>query len=113
VIRRGELWWAGLGDPRGSAPAFRRPVLVVSSDAYNQSLIATVVCVTVTSNVRLGDAPGNVALKAGTSGLPKDSVVNVSQVVTLDKSDLEERVGSVDRRVMRSVDAGLRLALGP
>jgi mRNA interferase MazF len=112
VIRRGELWWADLGEPRGSAPALRRPVLVVSSNAYNRSRIATVVCVTVTSSLRLGAAPGNVTLTAGTGGLPKDSVVNVARVVTLDKADLEERLGNLDRRTLRSVETGLRLALG-
>jgi mRNA interferase MazF len=112
VIRRGELWWADLGAPRGSAPALRRPVLVVSSDAYNRSRIATVVCVTITSNLRLADAPGNVALAAGAGGLSKDSVVNVSQVVTLNKTELEDRLGSLDRRTLRSVESGLRLALG-
>jgi mRNA interferase MazF len=87
-------------------------VLVVSGDAYNRSRIATVICVTLTSNLRLADAPGNVALAAGAGGLPKDSVVNVSQVVTLNKSDLEDRLGAVDRRTLRGVDSGLRLALG-
>jgi mRNA interferase MazF len=112
VIHRGDLWWADLEAPRGSAPALRRPVLVVSSDAYNRSRIATVICVTVTSNLRLGAAPGNVTITAGTGGLTKDSVVNVSQVVTLDKSDLDEHLGALDRRTMRSVETGLRLVLG-
>jgi mRNA interferase MazF len=86
-------------------------VLIVSSDAYNRSHIATVVCVTITSNLRLGEAPGNVALPAGAGGLPHDSVVNVSQVVTLNKTDLDDRLGNLDRRTLRSVDAGLRLSL--
>jgi mRNA interferase MazF len=85
---------------------------VVSSDAYNRSLIDTVVCVTFTSILRLAAAPGNVTITAGTSGLSKDSVVNVSQVVTLDKSDLEEHLGTLDRRTLRSVETGLRLVLG-
>lgn len=112
MIRRGELWWADLGEPRGSAPAMRRPVLVVSSDAYNRSRIATVVCVTITSNLGLADAPGNVQLAAGTAGLPEDSVVNVSQVVTLDKHDLDERLGALDRSTLRTVESGLRRVLG-
>lgn len=111
-MRRGELWWADLRARRGSAPALCRPVLVVSSDAYNRSRIATVVCVTITSNLRLADAPGNVPLAAGTGGLPKDSVANVSQVVTLDKTDLGERLGALDRPTLRRVEAGLRLVLG-
>ena len=112
MIHRGEVWWADLGASKGSAPALRRPVLVVSSDAYNRSRIATVVCVTITSDLRLADAPGNVALTAGVGGLPKDSVVNVSQVVTLEKTDLDDRLGALDRRVLRSVESGLRLVFG-
>lgn len=112
MIRRGEVWWAELGLPRRSAPAHRRPVLVLSSDAYNRSRIATVVCVAITSNLRLVEAPGNVALAAGKGGLPKGSVVNVSQVVTLDRTDLEERLGALDRKTIRSVEAGVRLVLG-
>jgi mRNA interferase MazF len=112
VIRRGELWWADLGAPRGSAQALRRPVLVVSADAYNRSRIATVICVTVTSNLRLADAPGNVPLAAGTGGLAKDSVADMSQVVTLNKADLDSRLGLLDRRTLRRVEAGLRLVLG-
>ena len=112
MIQRGEVWWADLGEPRGSAPARRRPVLVVSANAYNRSRIATVVCLTITSNLRLADAPGNVALSAGAGGLPKDSVVNVSQVVTLNKTELADRLGTLDRRTLRSVEAGLRQSLG-
>ena len=112
MIARGELWWADLGEGRGSAPAFRRPVLVVSSDAFNRSRIATVVCVTVSSNLRLADAPGNVLLDAATPGLDRPSVINVSQVVTLDKEDLIERIGRVDTGVLRSVAGGLRRVLG-
>jgi mRNA interferase MazF len=86
--------------------------VIVSSDAYNRSRIATVVCVTVTSNLRLADAPGNVVLAGGTAGVSKDSVVNVSQVVTLDKDDLDARLGTLDRAALRRVDAGLRRVLG-
>ena len=80
MIRRGDLWWADLGAPRGSGPGSERPVLVVSSDAFNRSKIATVLCAVVTSNLRLADAPGNVSLDAGDAGLDRPSVVNVSQV---------------------------------
>jgi mRNA interferase MazF len=111
LIRRGDLWWAELGPPRGSAPALRRPVLVVSSNAYNRSRIATVVCVTITSNLRLADAPGNCALAAGVGGLAHESVANVSQVVTLNKTDLDSRLGALDRPTLRRVDMGLRLVL--
>jgi mRNA interferase MazF len=109
-MERGEIWWADLGEPRGSAPAHRRPVLVVSSDAYNRSRIATVVCAVITSNLRLADAPGNVLL-ADSSGLDRPSVVNCSQVVTLDKGELTERVGRVPADALRLVDAGLRRVL--
>ena len=111
MIRRGELWWADLGPPRGSAPARRRPVLVVSADAWNRSRIDTVTCVAVTTNLRLGDAPGNVVLPEGAGGLEHDSVANVSQVVTLDKDWLSERIGVLAHALTRRVDAGVRRAL--
>ena len=112
MVARGEVWWADLGPKRGSAPAWRRPVLVVSADAFNRSRIKTVTVVAITSNLRLGAAPGNVALAGGSAGLDRDSVVNVSQVVTLDKRDLTDRAGTVDGLKLEQVEAGLRLALG-
>jgi mRNA interferase MazF len=112
VVARGEVWWADLGPKQGSAPAWRRPVLVVSADAFNRSRIKTVTVVAITSNLRLGAAPGNVALASGSSGLDRDSVVNVSQVVTLDKGDLTKRIGAIAGLKMEQVEAGLRLALG-
>jgi len=111
VVARGEVWWADLGPKRGSAAAWRRPVLVVSADAFNRSAIKTVTVLALTSNLRLAAAPGNVALAAGSAGLDKVSVVNVSQVVTLDKNDLSQRLGSLDQLKMGQVDAGLRVAL--
>ena len=90
MIVRGDIWWADLGEPRGSGPGFERPVLVVSSNAYNRSKIATVVCAVITSNLRLADAPGNVLLGTGDAGLDRPSVVNCSQVVTLDKAVLTD-----------------------
>ena len=108
---RGEVWWADLGDPRGSGPGFRRPMLVVSSDAFNRSKIATVVCAVITSNLRLADAPGNVMLDTGDSGLARPSVVNCSQIVTLDKADLTERLGRLRDTQMRVVESGLRRVL--
>jgi len=111
VIERGDLWWADLGEPRGSAPGHRRPVLVVSADAYNRSRIATVICVTVTSNLRLADAPGNVLLPQGTATLPKVSVADVSQVITLDKRDLDEHLGRLPGAYLQQVEAGLRRVL--
>jgi len=111
VIERGEIWWAGLPEPTGSEPGYRRPVLVVQADAFNRSRLQTVVAVVLTSNLRLVDAPGNVLVPADLSGLPKDSVANVSQVITVDRAALTERAGRVRGRVLEAVDAGLRLAL--
>lgn len=112
MIRRGEIRWADLPRPRGSEPTLRRPVLVVQADAFNRSRIGTVLVAAVTSNLALGEAPGNVVLERGDSGLKKRSVVNVSQVLTLDRRFLGERAGTVPGGVMDSVDAGLRLVLG-
>ncbi|HUP68690.1 MAG TPA: type II toxin-antitoxin system PemK/MazF family toxin [Acidimicrobiales bacterium] len=111
MIERGELWWADLGEPQGSAPAKRRPVLVVSSDSFNRSRIRTVVCIVITSNLRLAEAPGNVLIPRGKTGFGMDSVANVSQVVTLDKAALPERLGRVDRATMRRIEAGFRRVL--
>ena len=111
VVARGELWWADLADPRGSAPGLRRPVVVVQSDAFNRSRIQTVIVAAVTSNLRLAEAPGNVPLPKRQSRLPKDSVVNVSQLLTLDRSLLAERVGRLPARCLSTIDAGLRLVL--
>ncbi|HEV3166614.1 MAG TPA: type II toxin-antitoxin system PemK/MazF family toxin [Isosphaeraceae bacterium] len=112
MVARGEVWWADLGPKKGSAPAWRRPVLVVSADAFNRSRIRTVTVVAITSNLRLAAAPGNVALAIGTAGLDRDSVINVSQVVTLDKGDMSKKLGNLEGLKMEQVDAGLRLALG-
>ena len=111
-MQRGEIWWASLPEPRGSAPGFRRPVLVVQSDAFNRSRIGTVVVAAITSNAALAEAPGNVLLNRRTSGLPKPSVVNVSQVLTLDRAMLTEPVRTLPKKEMTAVDNGLRLVLG-
>jgi len=110
VVRRGELWWADLGVPVGSAPGYRRPVLVVSSDRFNSSRLATVVVAAVTSNLRLGDAPGNVVVDE--PALARPSVVNVTQLLTIDRQLLEARIAMVTRAQLRQVDSGLRLSLG-
>jgi len=112
VIGQGETWWADLPAPSGSATGFRRPVVVVQSDALNRSRIATVVCVPLTSNLVWAGAPGNVLLTAKATGLPKDSVVNVSQVVTLDRSVLTERLGKLSRAKLELVFAGVDVVLG-
>ena len=111
MLRRGELWWASLGEPVGSGPGYRRPVVVVQSDDFNASTIRTVTVVSVTSNTALAAAPGNVMLKQRQSGLARDSVANVSQVLTIDRSLLHERVGTLSGRLVQRIDAGLRLAL--
>lgn len=111
MLRRGDIHWTNLREPVGSEPGYRRPVLIVSADSFNDSRIHTVVAVAITSNLALVDAPGNVDLPAEDSGLDRDSVLNVSQVVTLDKAQLGERAGRLDADTMRRVEAGLRLVL--
>ena len=110
-LRRGDIWWADLPTPLGSGPGYRRPVLVIQSDVFNASRIATVIVAAITSNLELARAPGNVRLDATQSRLPKESVVNVSQLATLDRRILTERVASLPRDAMDRVDAGLRLVL--
>ncbi|MCZ0944896.1 MAG: type II toxin-antitoxin system PemK/MazF family toxin [Gammaproteobacteria bacterium] len=110
-MRRGEIWWADLPAPAGSEPGYRRPVLVVQSDDFNRSQIATVLAVAITSNQRLAAAPGNVPLPLRGTGLTRRSVVNVSQVVTLDRRFLTERSGRASNAIMHQVDDGLRLVL--
>ena len=111
-MRRGEVWWASLPEPRGSGPGFRRPVLVIQSDPFNESRISTVIVVVVTSNLRLTNSPGNILLEKRASRLPRDSVINVSQLLTVDKSFLTERVSLLRTEIMASVDAGVKLVLG-
>lgn len=111
MIERGEIHWADLGDPSGSRPGKRRPVLLVQSNHYNASRLATVLAAVVTSNTALAAMPGNVFLPAAASGLPRDSVVNVTALVTLNKTDLADRVGLLPLNLMREVDRGLRLVL--
>ncbi len=110
-MERGEIWWAELPNPTASEPGFRRPVVIVQSNAFNRSRIRTVIAVVLTSNLRLADAPGNVLVSASDSGLPKDSVANVSQVITVDRTFLTERCGRLPGHLIRSIDDGLRLAL--
>jgi mRNA interferase MazF len=113
VIRRGQIRWADLGDPQVSEPGYRRPVLVIQSDAFNRSRIATVLVVTLTSNLDLARAPGNVLLPRRATNLPKDSVANVSQVLTLDRTDLEDpAVGELGASDLDAIANGLRLVLG-
>ena len=112
VIAQGEIWWADLPRPAGSGPGFRRPVLVVQGDDLNLSNLSTVVCVPLTSNLKWALAPGNVHLPARFTGLPKNSVANVSQMVSVDKEFLTERVGKLPRSKLDSVLTGIDLVLG-
>lgn len=112
VVSQGEVWWADLGDPIGSAPGFRRPVLVVQADAFNRSRIGTIVCVPLTSNLKWAGAPGNVLLKAEETGLDRDSAANASAIVALDRGQLTERVGKVSRRKLELVFAGVDVVVG-
>ena len=112
VVSQGEIWWADIGEPIGSAPGLRRPVLVVQSDDFNRSRIATVVVVPLTTNLRWADAPGNVLLKARSTGLPKDSVANVSQIVTVDRSVLDDCSGKLGRSDLTLVLDGIGIVLG-
>lgn len=110
-MKRGEIWWASLPEPRGSGPGLRRPVLVIQSNPFNESRIATVIVAVITSNLALAEAPGNVRLSKSDSGLPKPSVVNVSQVLTVDRPLLTEKVRALPVAVVQKVNEGLRLAL--
>ncbi|MBM3676849.1 MAG: type II toxin-antitoxin system PemK/MazF family toxin [Actinobacteria bacterium] len=110
-MRRGDVWWADLGVPRGSAPALRRPLLIISADPYNRSTLRTVTVVVLTSNVRLATMPGNVFVPADAANLESDSVVNVTQIATLDRDALDEHVGTLPDWLMEKVDGGLAKAL--
>ena len=110
-MKRGDIWWTTLPAPVGSEPGYRRPVLIVQSDEFNRSGIRTVICAAVTSNLNLAGAPGNVHLSTRVSGLPKPSVVNVSQLISLEKTRLTERIKGIDTQSMLQVDEGLRLVM--
>lgn len=110
-MNRGEIWWSNLPDPQGSEPGYRRPVIIISSDAFNRSRIRTILAVVISSNLRLAKAPGNVMLPAEETGLLKNSVANVSQVITIDKSFLSECAGIVPAKLLKRIEAGLRLVM--
>ena len=110
-MERGEVWWAELPEPVASEPGYRRPVVIVQSEAFNRSRIRTVIVVILTSNLRLAKMPGNVLISASESGLRKDSVANVSQIITVDRTFLTERCGRLSEASIREIEAGLRLAL--
>ncbi|HQN00536.1 MAG TPA: type II toxin-antitoxin system PemK/MazF family toxin [Candidatus Hydrogenedentes bacterium] len=113
VIRQGEVYWVDLGEPRGSAPGYRHPHVVVQNNIFNASRINTVVVCVLTSNLRLAQAPGNVLLKQGEANLPKASVVNISQVFTVDKKDLVEKIGVLPDHRIQEILAGLELLIAP
>jgi mRNA interferase MazF len=110
-MERGAVWWAELPQPVASEPGYRRPVIIVQANSFNRSRIKTIMVLVVTSNLRLADAPGNVSLPATSTGLSKDSVANVSQVITIDKSFLVEECGRIPGALMKAIDEGLRLSL--
>jgi mRNA interferase MazF len=111
VIKRGEIWWAALPEPSGSGPGHKRPVLIIQSDEFNKSKINTIIAAVITSNIRLAAAPGNVLLTPQKSKLPKKSVVNVSQIITIDKSFLSEKVHTLSNEIIAQVDEGLKIVL--
>ncbi|HEY3413648.1 MAG TPA: type II toxin-antitoxin system PemK/MazF family toxin [Armatimonadota bacterium] len=113
VIRQGEVFWTDLGQPAGSEPGYRRPCIVIQNDTFNASRIGTVLICTLTTNIALASAPHNVLLEPGEGGLPKRSVVNVSQVMTVDRTQLEGRIGSLSSRRIREVIAGVHLVIDP
>ncbi len=113
VINQGDIYWVDLGEPSGSAPGYRHPHVVIQNNVFNRSRIHTVVICVLTSNLKRAKAPGNVLLETGEANLPKQSVVNVSQIYTVDKRDLVEKIGSLSRQRMRQVLAGVMLVLEP
>jgi len=110
-MKRGDIWWASLTPPDGSGSGFRRPVLIVQANSFNESQISTVLVAVITSNLALAQAPGNVRISKSDSGLSKASVVNVSHVLTIDRQFLTERIGALPERKMNSVNQGLKLVL--
>lgn len=110
-MTRGDIWWADLRIPLGSEPGYRRPVLIIQAESFNRSRIRTVLCVPTTTTLRLADAPGNVYLRAAESGLRRDSVVLVAQLICIDRGWLTERVGTVMPRTLADVEAGIQLVL--
>lgn len=112
VIKRGDVWWASLGNPKGSGPGYRRPVVIIQSNPFNESKINTVVIAAITSNLELEKAPGNLNLrKSKKIGLTKNSVLNVSQIYTIDKSFLSEKIGKLSSAQIREMGDGLKLVL--
>jgi mRNA interferase MazF len=112
VVKKGEIWWASLPEQRGSEPGFRRPVIIVSANTFNVSRINTVLVAVITSNLRLAEAPGNIRLTKRSSKLGKESVINISQIITIDKSFLTERNSRISDQLLVELNEGLKLVLG-
>jgi mRNA interferase MazF len=110
-MQRGDIWWADFPEPTGSGVGYRRPVVIIQADAFTRSRIATIIVVAITSNLRLATAPGNVFLSSNESNLPKDSVINVSQIITLDKSVLDAYIGRISAQTVTEMEEGIRLVL--
>ena len=113
IIKQGDIFWIDLDDPKGSGPGYRHPHVVIQNDIFNKSKINTVVVCALTSNLKRADAPGNVLIKRGEANLLKDSVVNISQVLTVNKSDLAEKIGSLSLARVKQIIEGLKLLLEP
>jgi mRNA interferase MazF len=111
-ISQGEIWWADLAEPIGSSPGYKRPVVIIQGDSINRSKIATTICVPLTSNLEWINAPGNVELDSNTTDLPKDSVANVSQIITIDKNMLVEKIGKLPRNKINLILKGIDIILG-
>ncbi len=111
VIERGQIWWADLPEPRGSSPGYEHPIVIIQSDDFNKTNINTVIGAVITSNLVLAEMPGNVLIKKNQSELTKDSVVNVTQIVTIDNTELLEYVGKISERKMEQIERGFRLVL--
>lgn len=110
-MKRGEIWWAALPEPTGSEPGYRRPVIIIQANEFNQSKISTVVCIVITSNLSLAAAPGNIRLTTRATGLSKPSVANVSQLITVDKRFLAEKIKTLEQHIVAAIEDGVRLVL--
>ncbi|MCD6535160.1 MAG: type II toxin-antitoxin system PemK/MazF family toxin [Deltaproteobacteria bacterium] len=113
VIEQGEIYWVNLGEPSGSAPGYRHPHIVIQNNLFNSSNINTVVMCAITSNLKRGLSPGNVVLKKGEANLPKKSVINITQIYTVDKSDLFEKIGKVNSEILKEILSGVHLLIEP
>ena len=112
MVSQGEIWWVDLGEPAKSEPGYKRPIVVIQSNVFNESKISTIICAVITSNIKLAEAPGNILLNSKSTGLIKDSVINVSQIITVDRSYFLEKIGSLNNRQFKKLEDGLKIVLG-